>query len=70
MEKQRIYQITTSYACFGIITNQEGQIIETAPIAAWAKGRDISEVLHYFMTKKKANIVEIKEEGINNEICS
>ena len=59
LTSDRVYQIVVDYACFGIVTNSKGKVVQAAPIAKWAKGKDINEVLKYYITKKNAQITYV-----------
>jgi len=47
-----LYQVTTSYAVFGVVTDTEGRVIAAAPIAKWAIGKNIRTVIKYFKSKR------------------
>ena len=55
----KLFRIDSGYAVFGIVCGPDGKIIEVAPIAYWAMGKDIDYVLSYFK-RKKAKIIELK----------
>lgn len=55
--KERLFLIDIHYACFGIVS-VNNYITETAPIAAWMKGKALTEVKPWLL-KKKAKIIEI-----------
>jgi hypothetical protein len=55
---KELYQITLSYACAGIIV--ENDIVkETAPIFHWMKGKNINEVKSW-VNKKSGTIIKVK----------
>lgn len=39
-----LIQIDTGYACAGVIINEQGIVIDAAPIFSWMKGKSIHEV--------------------------
>jgi hypothetical protein len=43
-----LVRVTTKYFCAGLIANDEGIVIEAAPIMKWAKGKDYADVLAYY----------------------
>lgn len=55
----RSFWIDIHYACFGIIS-QDGIVTDTAPIAAWMKGKSLQEVKPW-LVKKKAVVEELKK---------
>lgn len=56
--KSILYRITTDYACFGIIA-QDDRIIKAAPIAGWTIGKRVYHALKYYIENKKAKIERI-----------
>jgi hypothetical protein len=52
-----LYQITLSYACFGIEV-EEGMVVFAAPIAKWMVGKDLSYV-EKWVKKKNGKIEKI-----------
>lgn len=56
---EHLYSIDVPYACFGIITDETGLIIETAPIAKWAIGKYISYVKYYFEKHKNGTVEKV-----------
>lgn len=59
MNNKRYFWINLPYACFGIIS-LDGMIIDTAPIAAWMKGKNLQDIKPW-LKKKKAAVEEIKQ---------
>jgi hypothetical protein len=55
-----LYQIDLPYACFGIETDEQGIVINCAPIAHWTRGKKIDKIIEYY--KKKGGNVTIIEE--------
>lgn len=53
----RTFWIDIHYACFGVIS-QNGIVTDTAPIAAWMKGKSLLEIKPW-LKKKKAVVIEI-----------
>lgn len=54
---KELYQITLSYACAGIVL--ENQIVtKTAPIFNWMKGKNIDQVKNW-VDKKQGKIIKI-----------
>lgn len=53
-----LYQIITSYACFGIIV-KAGLVVDAAPIAYWTKHKKAEAVFSYYKNKKNATIVKL-----------
>lgn len=50
-----VWQISTDYACFGLI--EQGEVVKmAAPIANWTLGKNIVEVLDFYITKKNATV--------------
>jgi len=45
-----LYWVCLPYATFGIVTKGD-VVVRAAPIAKWARGRDIVVVLDYFRRK-------------------
>lgn len=48
---KELYQITLSYACAGIIVDND-TITETAPIFNWMKNKHINEIKKWVINKK------------------
>ena len=55
---ERFFWIDLHYACFGIISTA-GIVTETAPIAAWMKGKTLQEIKP-FLLRKRAKVIELK----------
>jgi hypothetical protein len=55
---ERVFLIDVHYACFGIVAN-DGTVVESAPIAAWMRGKTLQEIRPWVLSKK-AKVVEIK----------
>lgn len=52
-----LYFIDLPYACFGLVT-ENNLIVRAAPIAKWAKGKNINEVLNFYKKKgAKINVL-------------
>jgi len=49
----KLYRIEMTYMCAGVITNDKGIIIKTAPILRWSKGKHISAVERWCKNHKK-----------------
>lgn len=47
---QMLIRITLSYAVFGLIV-EDAVVVEAAPIARWAVGKPIRDVLTYYRRK-------------------
>jgi hypothetical protein len=56
-----LYWIDVKYATFGIV-EENGIVVDTAPIAKWCLRKNIKFVLKYYTEKKKANIVGIIDD--------
>lgn len=52
--KEYLFQITTSYACAGIVCNADGVVIEAAPIFRWMVGK------HFRTVERWKKITSIK----------
>ena len=50
-----LYHIDIGYACFGI-EEEDGIVVNAAPIAKWTIGKEIGFVLNYYRFRKKAKI--------------
>ena len=46
-----LYRVVLSYACYGVEVKNE-RIIDTAPIASWAKGKSIHKFIDWIRSKK------------------
>ena len=46
-----LYRVVLSYACYGVEVENE-KIIDTAPIANWAKGKSIYKFIDWVRKKK------------------
>ncbi len=55
-----LYQVTTSYACFGLVVSG-GLVVGAAPISARSMGKSGAEVLTYYKEKRGAEIHRLKE---------
>lgn len=49
--KPLLVRVTTTYFCAGLVTNDQGIVIEAAPIMKWAKGQHYTRVLEYYRRK-------------------
>ena len=47
-----LYQIDITYACFGIVIDKDGIVIETAPIGRWMVGKHLSTITKWVESKK------------------
>ena len=54
-----LYQITTNYACFGVEVNEEGVVVNVAPISKWSIGRSWWRVKEWWLVKRKAKIEKV-----------
>jgi len=65
-----LYWVFTSYACGGLVVNNSGTIIESAPIFKWTVGKQIHSVLKSFdsfeIVSDKEVIVETKVVNLKN----
>lgn len=54
-----LYSIDTGWACFGLITDdaEDPVVVRVAPIASWAIGRRVMEVLLFFRRRDHACIM-------------
>ena len=59
-----LWQIETSFACAGVITDDSGTIIETAPIYKWMLGKKIDDVLMWKRIIKVARCGSSKDVGV------
>lgn len=50
---KKIYRIEMTYMCAGVITNEDGIIIRTAPILKWSFGKHINSVKKWCKNHKK-----------------
>lgn len=51
MAEDHLYSVDLPYANFGVITDNTGQIIKTAPIGKWMIGKYISYVTRWVKGK-------------------
>ena len=49
--KKTLYQLTTTYACGGIIV-EGNRIVKTCPIYKWMRGKTLRYVIDYLKRKK------------------
>jgi hypothetical protein len=47
---RKLFQVDVGYACFGLIVEDQ-TVIEAAPIAQWAVGKQAQKVFDYFLGK-------------------
>jgi hypothetical protein len=47
---ERIYNVYLPYACYGVVA-KDGTITETPPIAAWARGKKLSDFARWVAKK-------------------
>ena len=47
-----MYQIILPYAVFGIVTDEQGIVVASAPIGDWMKGKHLNRVKEWIQTKK------------------
>lgn len=50
---EKLYRVEMTYMCAGVITNEKGIIIETAPILKWGIGKHINAVEKWCKKHKK-----------------
>ncbi len=55
-----LYQITLSYACFGIVV-EDGIVVEAAPIGGWMVGKRISYITAWVI-KKWGMLKQVEED--------
>ena len=53
----RLLQVDTGYACFGVVV-RNGIVVEAAPIAKWAVGKSLADVVEHFK-RKRAKVLEV-----------
>jgi len=52
------YRIELPYGVFGL-REENGIVVESAPMGKWSIGKNIEFVLDYYRTKKKAKVMEL-----------
>jgi len=56
----RLYQISLSYACFGIEISPADKCVRVAPIARWMMGKDFIEIIEWIEKKNGTiNYIEL-----------
>jgi hypothetical protein len=50
INNNNLYQVTLSYACYGIETHN-GLVIDVAPIARWMIGKKIDNIYNWIASK-------------------
>lgn len=55
--------VDTDYACFGLIA-KKGVVVEAAPIARWALGKNLAVVCNYYKTQKRARVRLVRTKMI------
>jgi len=57
----KLYRIELSYAVFGLITDDTGTIIRTAPISRKSLGRNIQDVIRYYVNNRNTEVDDLGE---------
>lgn len=47
MAENRIFAVDTGYAYFGLVVDDQSIVVDAAPIAKWAIGKDIAKILQW-----------------------
>lgn len=58
--KKQLWSVDVPWACFGLVV-ENGVVVEAANIAGWSTGKDVGEVLLYYV--RKGGKVEVVERG-------
>jgi hypothetical protein len=70
MEDETVYRISVSYACGGIIANDQGTVVEAAPVFKWMLGKKMSAV-RMWLRGKSGSIKPVpnlpQNEGTNGK---
>ena len=59
-----IVWVNVKYFCAGLICDDEGKVIEAAPIVKWARGKHYLDVIQYFQMKGNLIGYESWKEGM------
>jgi putative molybdenum carrier protein len=59
---EEFWSVDVPWACFGIVA-EDGVVVEVAPIAGWAVGKKLEEVLDYFRRRDAVLFLVWRKEG-------
>lgn len=60
---ERLWQVTAPHYCAGFVTNADGVCIQAASILAWAIGKRLDYLLHYFIQQKRFAVTCYPDNG-------
>lgn len=59
---QLVY-VDTGYACFGLVLDADDRVVDAAPIAKWAIGKDAQFVRAYWSRKRQLRAWVVVDGG-------
>lgn len=57
----QLYRIDLPYACFGVVVDDNAQVVDAAPIGRWMVGKSL-EYIRLWVKRKGGTLAEVQSE--------